>query len=292
MTALQFTRHLYKTLWTYIISKKEFDDYFRNDEEGNYSPEDFYADSIPDLVTSLKNGFPFYEVYQNVIGSINDLAERNLIIEFMIWFKKNENTTGHSIIHDFMSEGLQISALNNLIKYVETKPLPDISENVKEKGDGKMNIIFSVLEKFTSASKSLTERRRGKTTLEIEDEYDMQDILHVILKPFFPALKLEEVISGNDSEKFLKIDFLISSIKVGIECKCIRDKAHANVITKEINDDIQTYHKHQDCNNLIIFIYDKKLLITNPDVLEQQYSKTQSFADKKLEINLLIRPKN
>ena len=91
---------------------------------------------------------------------------------------------------------------------------------------------------------------------------------------------------------YTKIDFVISNLEVAIECKCIRSKKHASQITKEINDDIQTYHKHSHCSHLIIFIYDKELLISSPDIIEENYSKKQIFGEKEMLIDLRIRPKN
>ncbi|MER3446073.1 MAG: hypothetical protein C4291_04200 [Candidatus Dadabacteria bacterium] len=41
---------------------------------------------------------------------------------------------------------------------------------------------------FDTSAKILASRRKGKQTISIEDEYDVQDILHCILKSRFPDI--------------------------------------------------------------------------------------------------------
>jgi len=290
MEVEEFLNHLYKNVWIYIIRQRNFDEYWKTDEDRNYDPGDFYSDNIPELLKNLKEGFALHKSYQNVVGRI-DLKIRPVIMDFMVWVSMMGELTANDIYNVIYSgRNLNLKPLSNLVKIVETTEMPIILE--KQGTREKLGIIFTVIDKFTSASTSLTNRRKNKTSIDIVDEYDVQDILHVILKPFFPTIKSEQVVSGNDDEKFLKIDFLIASEKAAIECKFIRDNNHATSITKEINDDIQTYAKHQDCNNLIFFIYDKDMHISNPDVLEDNYTIKQSFNDKSINVFLKIRPKN
>lgn len=290
MTAKEFTHHIYKNIWKHIIKQKEYDNYWENADDPEYYPDDFITDAVTSLINSLKENFPFSDAYKNVIGSINQ-SERELIIEFMMWFTELENKTGNDIYYMVESGCLDLRPLDKIADFVKTTTLTDIATSSTYRKD-QLAILYKAIEKFTSASKSLTERRKGKPTIPIDDEYDMQDILHVILKPHFPSIKIEEVVSGKDSGRFLKIDFVLSKIKVAIECKCIRDKTHAKNLSKEINDDIQTYNEHQDCSHLIFFIYDKNLQIMNPDMLEENYSKKQTFDGKDMLIDLKIRPKN
>lgn len=291
MTAKEFEYHLYRNTWKYIIQEVEYKKYLRGSLFPDVFPDEFISSVIPDFLKALNREFPFYEAYQEVIGAI-DTDVRDIIIEFMIWYKENEAKSSKEIFEEYHSEsGFDEGPLKKLVSYVKTITLMD--EAIPERYIEESNtIIFNVIERFTSAAKSLQERRAGEPTIEMKNEYDVQDILFVMLKPHFPSLRIEEVVAGKDSEKFLKIDFLVTSEKVAIEVKYIRDNNHARSITKEINDDIQTYHKHQDCNHLIFFVYDKALLLKNPDILEDEYSKTQIFDGKEMRIDLRVRPKN
>ena len=257
-----------------------------------YLPDDFEADYIPKLFKSLKEDFPFYSSYKEIVGSIINKEERELVIEFMAWFKNNENISGSEIYNsDVLDNAFSLSPLENLALYIQSHPMSVIPDN-KRDVDEKLELVRNAMEKFTTAAQPLLKRRKGKPVIEIDDEYDVQDILHVILKPHFPSIKAEEVVSGVRSGHFLKIDFIIPSNKMAIECKCVRDAEHAKSLEAELNDDIQTYKNHRDCDYLIFFIYDKNLFISDPHQMEEQYTQKQTFGDKVLHIELKIRPKN
>jgi hypothetical protein len=288
-----FRQHLYQAIWKYTIDQKEYNDYYKEHSD-ELMPEDFYVDNILLLIKNLNKNSSFYETYRDIIGAISDPHEREIIINFMLWFSKFKDSSSHEIFNEVMDDSYNqngfMDSIIELQKYARKSHI--IITEDKRVDNEKLSIIFSALDKFTSASKSLSERRKGKPTISLDDEYDIQDVLHVILRPHFPTIKIEEVVSGNDTEKFLKIDFVVSDLKVAVECKCIRDIKHARSITKELNDDIQTYHRHQDCNYLIFFVYDQDLLISNPDTLEKNYTNEQTFGTRKMKIELKIRPKN
>lgn len=292
MTVDKFINHLYKNIWIYIIQSKNFDLYWKHTSNEDYDPGDFESDSICELIKNLKNNFPFQEAYKEVIGSV-DKCIRDIIMEFMAWFSYVENFSSGSIYYEVILNGnVDIKPLVDLVNLVENSEKLIIDDEEQSMKKDKLSSIFTSLDKFTSSSKSLTSRRKGKTSLIIEDEYDVQDILHTMLYPLFPTINSEQVVSGNDDKHFLKIDFLIASNKIAIETKYIKTKQDTNKLTKELNDDIQTYYKNQDCNELIFFVYDKDLLIYNPDNLEKQYTISQSFGEKRVNIYLIIRPKN
>ncbi len=285
-----FLNHLYKNIWKYIIKDKYFTDNWHKDKDSDYDPFDFLLDNIPELINELKKEFPLHDAYNDVIGNI-EVVLRPVIMNFMSWFTRMEKLGYNGIANLLYTEGeIELKPLEDIIEVVKSSNLPKIKERNEVKN--KIELILSILDKFTTASKALLKRRRGNKSFIIKNEYDVQDVLHLILSSLFLTTKREQVIAGKSKNQFLKIDFLIPSEKVGIECKYIRDMKHANKITKEINDDIQTYHKHQDCKTLIFFIYDNKMTISNPHELEKQYTITQKFGRKEMNIILKVRPKN
>ena len=287
----EFINHLYKNIWKHIISDKGFDYYWSNTKEREYFPDEHYSESIPSLIQSLNENCDFYrECLNNLSYLDNEL--RSHLKEFLVWYKAFEHKTPNTLFNEFQNNELMSdTGLDDMMKYVEKQQL-EYKPSIENLNVSNLQLIEKILNKFTSASKSLLDRRKGKTNIQIEDEYDIQDLLFIMLKPHFPTLRIEQVVSGNDDNQFLKIDFLISSNKVAIECKIIRDQNHANKISKELNDDIQTYHNNQDCNTLIFFIYDKSMLLNNPDVLLESYNNIQTFNGKELKIITIIKPQN
>jgi glucan phosphorylase len=65
------------------------------------------------------------------------------------------------------------------------------------------------LKRFHLVARQLRERHNERSTLQIEDEYDVQDLLHALLKINFEDVRAEEVCpsyAGGSS----RVDFLLN----------------------------------------------------------------------------------
>lgn len=147
-------------------------------------------------------------------------------------------------------------------------------------------IIEKICNRFHLIAKQLRIRHDKRNTIEICDEYDVQDLLHSLLKLEFDDIRAEEwtpSYAGNSS----RMDFLIKKEEIVIEVK----KTRINLAKKELADqlliDIQRYKSHHNCKTLICFIYDPEGLIQNPAGLENDLTKTED----NLKIVTLISPK-
>ena len=147
-----------------------------------------------------------------------------------------------------------------------------------------LELIFS---KFHTIVRQLRDRYSNRTTLEVEDEYDVQDLLHVLLKIYFHDIRSEETTpSYAGSSK--RMDFLLKSEKVVIEVKKTRKTLTAKEVGEQLLVDIATYSEHPDCNLLVCFIYDPEGIIGNPIGLENDL--TQQSNDN-LNVVVYIYPK-
>lgn len=126
-------------------------------------------------------------------------------------------------------------------------------------GTPKDNII-SILENFHNANKSITrERRKDKkkerTTYCIKDEYDVQDLLHVIFKSIYPKIVPEEntpKVGGTTA----RADFIFKEFEIVLEIKMIkeRDRDEKEFI-RQIKEDIQSYYRYE-AKYMIFYVYD------------------------------------
>ena len=147
-----------------------------------------------------------------------------------------------------------------------------------------LKLIFS---KFHTIVRQLRDRYSNRTTLEVDDEYDVQDLLHVLLKIYFQDIRPEETTpSYAGSSK--RMDFLLKSEKVVIEVKKTRKTLTAKEVGEQLLVDIATYSEHPDCNLLVCFIYDPEGIIGNPVGLENDL--TQQSNDN-LKVVVYIYPK-
>ncbi len=147
-----------------------------------------------------------------------------------------------------------------------------------------LELIFS---KFHLVARQLRDRYGGRSTLDIKDEYDVQNLLHALLKIYFHDIRPEET-TPSYAGGSKRMDFLLKSEKVVIEVKKTREKLSTKEVGEELIVDIATYNEHPDCDTLVCFVYDPEGFIGNPVGLENDLAK-QSREDFK--VTVYISPK-
>ena len=85
-------------------------------------------------------------------------------------------------------------------------------------------------------------------------------------------------------------DFTSQSNRLVIEAKYVRDKHHGKVITHELNDGIETYRYHPNCDDLVFFIYDPDSNIPDPTAIERHVQSSRAYGDKVLRCHAVIKP--
>lgn len=107
------------------------------------------------------------------------------------------------------------------------------------------------------------ERFDDRNTIEIEDEYDVQDLVHSLLWLEFDDIRDEEQ-SPSHGGSSSRIDFLVKDEKIGIEIKYTGKGKGEKELKNEIAEDKEHYQSHPDCEKLICFIYDPDQILENP----------------------------
>lgn len=177
-----------------------------------------------------------------------------------------------------------IKVVKKLVRKLELKNKLDGTPPQKESLDKLMNIISN----FPSIARQLRNRHSGRNTLEIDDEYDVQDLLHALLKLHFNDIRTEEWIpsyAGGSS----RMDFLLKNEQIVIEVKKTRNHLSDKEAGEQLLIDIAKYSKHQDCKVLLCFIYDPEKRIGNPIGLENDLG---GMSTDSLLIVARIEPKN
>ncbi len=125
--------------------------------------------------------------------------------------------------------------------------------------------------RFHSVARHLSIRHNNRETILLKDEYDVQDLLHGILRIFFDDIRPEEW-TPSYAGKSSRMDFLLKDSKMVIETKMTRKGLGAKEIGSQLIDDIARYRQHQDCNTLVCFVYDPEGLVVNPAGIERDLS--------------------
>jgi hypothetical protein len=83
-----------------------------------------------------------------------------------------------------------LEAATRLLRQIELNASPmGLSYGAEQQS---VKAVLAVCDRFHSIARQLAQRREDRTTLEIEDEYDVQDLLHALLRLYFDDIRPEE----------------------------------------------------------------------------------------------------
>lgn len=149
-----------------------------------------------------------------------------------------------------------------------------------------LDVIENLLLRYHAVAVQLRKRRQNRDTIDINDEYDVQDLLHALLREHFDDIRPEEwnpSYAGGSS----RTDFLLPSIDTFIEVKMTRKGLADREIGEQLIVDIEKYQSHPQCRRLICFVYDPSGYIANPSGIENDlHSKNRD-----IELQVIISPK-
>jgi len=97
----------------------------------------------------------------------------------------------------------------------------------------------------------------------MKDEYDVQDLMHALLKQHFNDVRAEEW-TPSYAGKSSRMDFLLKNEKLVLETKKTRLGLDHKAVGDELAVDIVRYKSHPDCLILACFVYDPECRIGNP----------------------------
>jgi hypothetical protein len=133
----------------------------------------------------------------------------------------------------------------------------------------------------------LTHRRKGTQPLSFGSEYDVQDLLHALLRPWISDIRPEEF-TPSYAGSSTRMDFLLPAHRLVIETKIVRDRAHAKRVGDELIIDIEHYRRHSQCSSLWCVVYDPDHLITNAEGLKNDLQGQRSTADGAVNVRAFV----
>ena len=141
--------------------------------------------------------------------------------------------------------------------------------------------------RFHAVVVQLRDRYNSRPTLDVNDEYDVQDLMHALLRLYFDDVRPEEWVpsySGSAS----RTDFLLPQVDTVVEIKKTRTGLNARSVGEQLIIDIAKYKKHPQCRRLVCFVYDPEGRIANPSGLESDLNS----GDHGIEVQVSILPKS
>jgi hypothetical protein len=152
-----------------------------------------------------------------------------------------------------------------------------------------VDAVLAALHSFTDIVRYLNTRRSRGAILELVDEAAVQDALYLMLRPWILDLVPENP-TDKVANRYAIKDFLSRSNRFVIEAKYVRNTDHGKTISRELNDDIETYRYHQFCDDLIFFIFDPDSHIPDSAAVERHLRTSRSYDEKVLRCHAVIKP--
>ncbi|MBU4312662.1 MAG: hypothetical protein KJ706_08095 [Candidatus Omnitrophica bacterium] len=146
--------------------------------------------------------------------------------------------------------------------------------------------LKKLLSRFHKVARQLRKRHDNRNTLEIEDEYDVQDLLHALLKLEFEDIRAEEW-TPSYAASSSRMDFLLKQEQTVIEVKKTSKSLKEKDVGEQLIIDIAHYRQHPDCKKLVCFVYDSEGRIGNPQGLENDLA---SQSTDYMQIVVIVNP--
>ena len=149
-----------------------------------------------------------------------------------------------------------------------------------------LSLIERLCLRFHVAARQLQARHADRQTIRIEDEYDVQDLLHALLRLHFEDVRPEEW-TPSYAGRSSRVDFLLKSERIVVEVKKTRASMKTGDLGEQLIIDRARYERHPDCDTLVCFVYDPEGRIGNPAGIERDLEDHGG----KLKVRVIIAPK-
>lgn len=234
--------NVYKLVGLYLAAKSEVSKHLREKYQQSDLKQKYFLTKIePSLKTQLEQDVKALQtqplaVLINTVFDVDTVNETDLNNAL----KAVTAVTEIDVQLQILLEDIESTLLN--IRY--------INKSADE-------IVREILNNFSNAiQKIIKNRRKDHPNFEIEDEYDVQDILYVIVKSVFPNLRDEDAIAKVGA-KTTKIDLIIREERILVEVKMIKKKdSNETHFIEQLKVDFESYHECVWLRKLFCFVYD------------------------------------
>ncbi|HXL93588.1 MAG TPA: hypothetical protein VN969_32045 [Streptosporangiaceae bacterium] len=141
---------------------------------------------------------------------------------------------------------------------------------------GPLEIITQLLRRFPAVVRELGMRHAQRPAMaQINDEYDVQDLLRSILTGLFGDVRGEEPTPSHGGLAS-RMDLYLKNEKIVIETKMTRAGLTQRKVAEELAIDKEFYRSHDGCRSLVCFVFDPGRHLRSPAALESDLTDLSS----------------
>lgn len=119
-------------------------------------------------------------------------------------------------------------------------------------------------------------RQRGRPPFDPKDEYDVQDLLHAVLRLHFDDVRPEEW-TPSYAGKASRVDFFLPRERTVVEAKMTRPNLGQKEVGDQLIIDKERYRNFSGAEALVCFVYDPERRCPNPAALEADLAEPPPF---------------
>jgi hypothetical protein len=149
-----------------------------------------------------------------------------------------------------------------------------------------LELLRKVCLRFHAVTRQLRLRKDYRATLEVEDDYDLQDLLCALLRVEFDEVGFDEWIPPY-TDGAPRTAFLLHRDQIAVVAKKTRPGLTMKELVDQVAADSAHYGARERCTTLFCFIYDPEGRIGSPKRLETDLT---SVSDRYM-IEVLVAPK-
>lgn len=229
---------------------------------------------VIELIDLLRDHVPDSAAHVRMIGNAYNEGNRNFY-----------GTSSYASVEQVRN------LVSALITRIERNPAlfssPAQQVGVDKDVNRRLAALDNLLVRFHVVANQLRRRYDDRPTLDVNDEYDVQDLLHSLLRLHFDDVRPEEhtpTYAGGSA----RTDFLLPEVETVIEVKKTRPSLSAKSLGEQLIIDIARYKTHPHCRRLVCFVYDPDARIPNPTGIENDLNAQGHGID--VRVSILPRP--
>jgi len=191
--------------------------------------------------------------------------------------------------NDFLREvDLDINSLKSIIDRLKLIPeCDDVKSSKSEECEPDIHLIEHLCKRIQYSANILSNRTRpGKLSYKIEDEYDVQDLVHAVLRAYLKYSVQEDTMNKVAGTRSGRVDISIEELGLLIEIKFSRRPDDNKVFFDAFSKDLVLYSSWAPLKHLFYIIYNHNLL-KDPEGLEKLSGKKE-ISGKKFEVKVIL----
>ncbi|MBH0205404.1 MAG: hypothetical protein HP498_06220 [Nitrospira sp.] len=149
-----------------------------------------------------------------------------------------------------------------------------------------LKLVRKVCLRLHAVARQLRLRKDSRPTVEIEDDYDLQDLLRALLKMEFDEVGTDEW-TPPYSGSVPRTTLLLNREQIAIVAKKTRSGMTTKEIAEQVSADSAFYSARNRCTTLFCFVYDPEGRIGSPKRLETDLTRVSD----RYNVEVLVAPK-